>query len=415
MQSGTIRYSLMALILVALTSMTGRAHNPPDKPDVHQQMKHAWQVSLERFYHPRTGLFYDFIGSYETGKWLSHLPTAEEISRQYPNEYGYGTGMEDCMISAGVMLDMIADQYAVTGNPKLKKVARSAFEGVYRTATVHGITGFLPRGLTPDDGKSYYIASSRDQYTHAVHGLWAYYRSPLSKGVVRKRIAHVLTGIADRMRATITPENNYNVLMADGRQDPRGIQKMWEVKAHEAARLPMIYAAAWITSGRDQYYDYYREYIQAAIDQSFDIEDQTPTYSFLQMQSSLELILSIEKDKVLRSKIQAIMQDVSRRAATRATRATEIAETLDFTMLPADWRTGEGIRTGSEARKVWYNPRESGEAALSQVMAAPELFTGSQKEMLLKAIERIDYDHVATGGIFYLQGAYWKARRYGSL
>src|SRR5690606_23891069 len=121
----------------------------------------AWKVSLERFYHPRTKLFYDFITSYEKGKWLSHLPTAEEISRQYPNEYGYGTGMEDCMISAGVMLDMIADQYAVTGDPKLKKVARNTFEGVYRTATIHGINGFLPRGLSPEDGKSFYIASSR--------------------------------------------------------------------------------------------------------------------------------------------------------------------------------------------------------------------------------------------------------------
>ncbi len=404
----------IALLLLIFSANT-RAATRPGNPGVHEQMMHAWKVSLERFYHPRTKLFYDFITSYEKGKWLSHLPTAEEISRQYPNEYGYGTGMEDCMISAGVMLDMIADQYAVTGDPKLKKVARNTFEGVYRTATIHGINGFLPRGLSPEDGKSFYIASSRDQYTHAVHGLWAYYRSPLSDGPVRKRIAHVLTGIADRMRATVIPENNYNVLMADGRQDPRGIQKMWEVKAHEAARLPMVYAAAWITSGRVEYYEYYREYVEKAIDQSFDIEDQTPTYSFLQMQNSLELILSVEKDEALRSKIHEIMRDVARRAAARAVRADEVAKTLDFTLLPSNWRSGDGIRTGSEARKVWYNPRESGEAALSQLIGGRELFSDSQKELLVKAIERLNYDRVATAGIFYLQGAYWKARRYGSL
>jgi hypothetical protein len=51
------------------------------------------------------------LTSYEDGKELSHLPTAAEVERQYPNVYGYGTGMEDCMISAGVMLSMIVDRY----------------------------------------------------------------------------------------------------------------------------------------------------------------------------------------------------------------------------------------------------------------------------------------------------------------
>lgn len=377
-------------------------------------MKQAWQVTLERFYHPKTKLFYEYISSYEKNKWLAHLPTTEEIARQYPNEYGYGTGMEDCMISAGVILDMIADQYAVTGDKKLRKIARHAFEGVYQTATVHGIRGFLPRGLGPDQ-KSYYIASSRDQYTHAVHGLWVYHQSPLSEEADRKKVAQVLTAIADRMRETVIPENNYNVLMADGRPDPRGIQKMWEVKAHEAARLPMIYAAAWITSGDEKYYNYYREYIAEAVDQSFAIEDQTPTYSLLQMQSCFELLSSIETDTNLKEKMHDIMRDVSQRAAKRAVRADEASRNLDFTRLPTDWRTGEGIGSGTEYRKIWYNPRESGEAAITQLIGGCAAFDETQKKLLTDALLRIDYNRVATGGIFYLQGAYWKARRAGCL
>src|SRR5690606_37863441 len=148
----------------------------------------------------------------------------------------------------------------------------------------------------------------------------------------------------------------------------RGIQKMWEVKAHEAARLPMIYAAAWITSGDEKYYNYYREYIAEAVDQSFAIEDQTPTYSLLQMQSCFELLSSIETDTNLKEKMHDIMRDVSQRAAKRAVRADEASRNLDFTRLPTDWRTGEGIGSGTEYRKIWYNPRESGEAAITQLI-----------------------------------------------
>jgi hypothetical protein len=412
------RTALFTLLLPAITacSVMSTAKKPAqNNSEVDERMKQAWDVSLERYYHPRTKLFYDYITSYEKGKWLSHLPTADEVSRLYPNEYGYGTGMEDCMISAGVMLDMVADKYAVTGDESLKQIARNIFEGVYLTATAHGTDGFLPRGLTPDDGKSYYIASSRDQYTHAVHGLWVYHQSPLSEGPARKRVAYILTKIADRMKATVIPENDYNSLMADGRPDPRGIQKMWQVKAHEAARLPMIYAAAWVASGDDAYYKDYRQYIAAAVEQSFAIEDQTPTYSLLQMQSCLELLSSIETDLKLKEQMKEIMRNVSERAAQRAIRASVAAESLDFTLLPTDWRTGDGIRTGSESRKVWYNPRESGEAAITQLIAGCKSFEEAQVELLRTAILRIDYKLVASSGIYYLQGAYWKARRYGCL
>lgn len=393
---------------------SSRQDIPSDK-ELQSRIQRAWEVSMERFFHRDTKLFYEYITSYAKGQWLAHLPTSEEIGRQYPNVYGYGTGMEDCMISAGVMLDMIVDRYAVTGESGLKRVANDVFEGVYRTATAPGTNGFLPRGLSPKGGKSYYIGSSRDQYTHAVHGLWVYYNSPLSKGPARKKIAKVLTGIADRMRENVTPENDYNALMANGEPDPRGIQKMWEVKAHEAARLPLVYAAAWVASGQQKYYDYYREYIGPAVEQSFAIEDQTPTYSFLQMQSCLELLYGIETDEKLKTQMREVMKDVAARAARRAIPAGALAESLDLSLLPTDWRTGDAIASGSLARKVWYNPRESGEAALTQIIDGCQSFDETQKQLLRKAILRIDYDRIASGGIFYLQGAYWKAKRYGCL
>jgi hypothetical protein len=67
------------------------------------------------------------------------------------------------------MLSLIVDRYAVTNDETLRDRAASVFQGIQRCATVHGVPGFLARGICPEDGKSIYPNSSRDQYTHAVH------------------------------------------------------------------------------------------------------------------------------------------------------------------------------------------------------------------------------------------------------
>ena len=63
------------------------------------------------------------------------------------------------------------------------------------------------------------------------------------------------------MTRNVTPENDYDSLRADGTRDTRGISRMWNVKGHEAARLPMIYAAAWDATGKQEYFDLYRKYL----------------------------------------------------------------------------------------------------------------------------------------------------------
>lgn len=75
------------------------------------------------------------------------------------------------------------------------------------------------------------------------------------------------------MENFVTEENDYSFLKTDGTPDVRSISKMWQVKGHEAARLPMIYAAAWNTSGERKYFDLYRKYIKEAVLQSYNIEE----------------------------------------------------------------------------------------------------------------------------------------------
>jgi hypothetical protein len=378
-----------------------------------ERINQAWNVSWKRFYNPGTQLFYDYLTSYDAGNELAHLPTADEVSRQYPNTCGYGTGMEDCMISAGVMLCMIVDKYSVTKNEELRKNAYSVFQGIKRCATVHGVPGFLARGVCPEDIRSIYINSSRDQYTHAVYGLWHYFHSSLCDPVTKTEIGKILSAFADRMIQNVTPENDFNFLCADGTPDTRGICKMWNVKGHEAARLPMFYAAAWNTTGNLKYFELYRKYLKPAILQSYTVEEKTPTYALLQMQSSLELLESLEKDTLLKNQMHEIMTMVSQRCAIRGSNADGIAHKIDLTMVGSDWRNGAGLDPKGEYRKVWYCIRESGEAALAQLMYTGKSFPEDQKMLLTEAITRLDYNHVSSSGIFYLQGAYWKARRLG--
>jgi hypothetical protein len=373
----------------------------------------AWNVSWNRFYNADTQLFYDYLSSYKHGKELSHLPTADEVLRQYPNNCGYDTGMEDCMISAGVILSMIVDRYEITKCEKLRKYAYSVFQGIKRCASVHGVPGFLARGVCVGDRKSIYISSSRDQYTHAVHGLWCYFHSPLCDSKTKIEIGKILSSIADRMKQNVTPGNDYDSMRADGTHDTRGISRMWNVSGHEAARLPMIYAAAWNTTGNEEYYQLYRKYIEQAIRQSFMIEDRTTTYALLQVQCSLELLLSLEREPELINQMKEIMMMVSKKAYPRAINANNIAGKLNLSMVGSDWRTGEGLNPKGEYRKVWYCIRESGEAALAQLMYSGGVFPEEQKRLLIHAIMQLDYRRVSSNGIFYLQGAYWKARKLG--
>jgi hypothetical protein len=70
--------------------------------------------------------------------------------------------------------------------------------------------------------------------------------------------------------------------------DPRGISRVWNINGHEAARLPVLYAAAWDTTRKSEYRDLYRKYLAAAVKQSFVVDEGQPSYALLQMCLRLE-------------------------------------------------------------------------------------------------------------------------------
>ncbi len=403
------------------------------KENIQQNIQGMWDVSWERFFIPETRIFYDYLTSWEPGKYQQHLPTPDEVKRLFPNECGYGTGMEDGMIFAGTWMTAVLSRAECEKDPKilaeLKRLAHEIFLGVELCATVHSDPGFLARAVLPEDGKSVYPNSSRDQYTHAVHGLWHYFRSPLCADDTKEKdaIANVLSLIADRMIRNVIPENDFDSLRLDGTRDKRTISKMWNVYAHEAARLPMIYAAAWDTCRKssteslrlkaEKYYSEYRKFAGPAAEQTLTLDADTlrklvPTYALLQMQSSLELLWHLEQEPAIKAKLLQGLEMGFNLAQARLEKAERESNGLDMTFLFQDWRiNGGGIPWATPIRRIWYSPRESGEAAMTQILCPTRDFPEESRELLERAIMRVDPNRVATSGIFYLVSAWWNLQR----
>ncbi|MDD2349614.1 MAG: hypothetical protein PHS50_15305 [Kiritimatiellae bacterium] len=386
-----------AFVGLALGSQPGAAKAPvgvtaAQYDAMTNRLGQAWARTLAVYYYPKTHLFYATPPARVTPA------SAFTNGRLDPDtsKVGYGAGMEDCDIFGGLVLSMLADQYEVTRDASLAVWAHNTFLGLKLCATVHGVPGFVARGVCVEDGKGICITSSRDQYTHFVHGLWRYYHSPLCDEPTRAEIRGLLRDVAERMIRNVTPENNYDFLRADGSRDPRGICRMWNVHPHEAARLPMLYAAAWDVCRDEKYLRLYREYAAPAVEQSLmlpalsiaKIRAIMPTYTLLQMQTSLELMLAVETDAGLKAKIVAAMQPVAKMAAERAIRIN-----------------------GGEEKYLCA----CGESALAQLMAKDFAFDERQKALLYKSVMDSDAARVGACRTIHLTAAFWRARRLGIL
>lgn len=411
------------LPLIALLFISGRALADSPEP-IAAKIEQAWGIAWTRFYLPEVQTFGDYLSSYEKGKEQSHLPTADEVKRQYPNPCGYSTGMEDGAILGGAMLSVICDRFAVTHEEALRAQAAQVFAGLHRCATVHGVRGFVARNVCREDARGVYINSSRDQVTHFVHGIWQYYRSPLADDATKQKIRILLADVAERMIAFVTPENDFDFCRADGTRCPLGICRMWQVQPHEAARLPMIYAAAWDVTHNERYRAQWRKYAADAIAQSADPGEQKPAYALLQMQCSLELLHQLEPDPTLKATLLTHMNHVRDLATKRFTSVLDklTKKTSDeIQMTGPDWRKAPEWKNQKgypnpqwgPFREIWSLTREAGESALIPLMVPEPSLKPEQQTALRNMILNFDYTHNSSCGILYHLAAYWKARRLG--
>ncbi|OQA83608.1 MAG: hypothetical protein BWY31_02837 [Lentisphaerae bacterium ADurb.Bin242] len=386
-----------------------------------RQIDLSWACIWNHFYLPKTHLVYDQLTSLEKGHEYDCFPTPEEVRRSEPNVCGWGTGMDDSATGGGVMLSMICDRYAVAAGPEMHEAAREIFLGLKACAAIHGVRGFVARSICPADGKSVYLNTSRDQYTHFVHGFWKLYRSPLADAEMKKTIPEVVADIALSMEKHVTPENGYCAAMLDGRP-AQAVCEMWGLDTlypQEAARLPMIYAAAWRMTGDRHFRELCCKYLRPAAEHSCRLfPGPANAFALLQMACSLELLLeTLPEEQECMDLCRKAMYAAAECARYNEVRATEIFN-QQAGVIPAftDWRKSEritccGLSIPEQPAHKVQPERDMGQAALVQLMAPGYSFPESQKILLKQMIARSDFAYIPGNGPMYLQAAYWRLLR----
>lgn len=263
-----------------------------------------WNTAFERFFCPQTGLFYEFVTDDSAKAW-DNLPTALEIKNSYPNPCGWGTGMEDSVMNGTVAIDALL---FYGKNEDIQKLVYSLADGVLKCGEAGESDGFVARSVLPYDGKSHYIESSRDQYTHFVYSLTRYYFSDHCEKNIKERIRQAIVAVAEKCKHDVTAHNDFNMLRED--KSVGLVNKMWgDIGAHEYLRLPMFYLAAYKISGNDEYFSLYRKYVDEAIENSLAFNEKASRlYCSLQMMCSLKFVYDYDEDEKVKEKLLPLMK-----------------------------------------------------------------------------------------------------------
>ncbi len=307
---------------------------------IEAKVQTAWDFSFEKLFCEKTNLFYDYLHTANSS--IEYLPTPEEIAANCPNPCGWGTGMEDSALNGGSAMEGIIARFEATGDENMKALAKKVFKGLYTLASVSKDKGFLARSVSPIDGKSHYIDSSRDQYTHWIYGAHRYYNSSMSSEEEKAQIKQVLVWFAEKAERDVTEENGWYLLREDGRAGV--VSRMYgdRLCGHETHRLPMIYMAAWEVSGDKHWLDKYNEYRDWATEylEEHIEEEKTRAWSYplLQMQYSLRLLYDCEPDNAYKLRYGKLLNEIGSIVEQYMDKGIEYLPNLTYRGPIGNWR-----------------------------------------------------------------------------
>lgn len=378
-----------------------------------------WDYIWECLFYPETSLIYDLRTTIQKDGNIIDLPTIDEISRNYPNACGWNTGMENSMINGGIMLDTIIERYNKTGDKSMISYADKIFAGIKLCSEISGSPGFLARSVSPFDKKSFYMNSSRDQYTHVISALVHYYDSDLC--AEKEKVAEILVSFAERAYKNATKENGYDLLRADGKQSL--VCRVWgDIIGHEFLRLPMFYMAAYHVSNDEKWLILYKELRDEALANSYDFCDKdSGFFAYLQMQISIRILY--ELDDNYKEKYKDLMTKVAdKKAHVILDLLKETKEkNLDFSTLPKPWRTfpvGEQLTVdGNEyimldrnedfQNSVMFFLQDVADLLIVQNLCPDYKTPHKYKDAFFEIIEHIDVENHASEAPIHLVCAYW--------
>jgi hypothetical protein len=191
--------------------------------------------------------------------------------------------------------------------------------------------------------------------------------------------------------------------------------------AHEAARLPMIYAIGADLTGDNRWRELVRRFGPEAAVQSKGESTKTP-YALLQEQVSLEALYEVEESAELKRQWLEAMQVTAARASAFLGNCRGY-RVQDAGKANLDWRTWpiqnvSGYRVPSEPDIMTdedRSVRQPAEAALTQLLCPDAAFIPEQLALLKQTVVQVDYSKAVMYGLYYTQAVYWRAARLGLL
>ena len=283
------------------------------KETMEMKMKDAWDVTFRKFYYPKTGMFYDALYGNSIEESLDAYPTPEEIKASSPNPCGWNTGMEDATLSACPMVEAIIARYEVAKESEMKKYSDMVYEGIIKNGTLASEPGFIVRSVSPVDGISFYMDSSRDQYTNWVYAAHLFINSELTDEKQKTALREVLVNIGRKAERDVKPETGGYMMRLDGKPGIVSQMDSENLGGHEYLRLPMIYMAAYEATGDVHWKEKYREIRERLLkwtEAKLTLEWMKEyayggwgyTYLFYQAQYSLRLLYELEEETEYRDR-----------------------------------------------------------------------------------------------------------------
>ena len=388
--------------------------------DAGKNIQSAWDFIFTKLYHKGAKLIYDYRTTEDDDGAFVHLPTKEEIARNYPNPCGWTSGMEDGDIQGGVMLDAVIYRYEITKEKSLKVLANDLYEGLMRNATLSEERGFLIRNRHPEDGKTHYINSSRDQYTHWVYAMLHFYHSELSNEEQREAIRKVLVEFAKKAKRDIIQENDYCLLNEEGRPslvgDMRGINVVW----HEALRTAMIYMAAYVVTKDEYWLETYRQEREWGLATSEQIKLNPVIYkgafALMQMQLSVRLCYDYETEPAYKERYENLMAKVAEFSEYYAPISQEALKGVTLPKTVPAWREcpetfiEKKVSKGYPVTVCWvkrsafskyYEYRNLGESLITQLLCENRAIDFKQVQIFKSVVESLSlaepFDAMVTG------------------
>lgn len=217
---------------------------------MHPNLRRGHDALWRKFFCEENGLIYDVEITDP-----AQLPTAEEVAASVPNCSGWGTGMEDCALTGGFVLDGMVTAHRVTGEAEWAEKARRIFSGLVTLGTVSRTRGFVARGVAPGRTDNY-PNSSADQFTSFVYGVWRYGRSAIATDEERATATGLLVDIA-----RLVESFNDDIPRDDMRPSIYGDTSDFE--PGRACRLLEFYKAAHDLSGDAHWQEVYMQKVEA--------------------------------------------------------------------------------------------------------------------------------------------------------